>query len=75
MREGFSDLLNNSQCIIELHLLRQITDRNVRRHRYVAACRHLQSGNDFKHCAFTGAIFAYQSNFIPLVYNIADIVK
>ena len=65
----------HGQLILELHLLGQVTDGDVRLACDSATGGLLLTSDDSKHSGFAGSVFADKGNLVPLVNNKTDVLK
>ena len=75
MGESLADLLHHGQFVGCNHVLGQVADGYVRRNCNRAGCGLLQTGYNFKHGRFSGAVFADKGYLVLVVDYIADVVE
>ena len=75
MRESLTHLFKQRSFVGKLHLLWKIADGCLGRDGDLPRRRTLQSGNDFQHCRFPGAILAHKGNPVARINHIIYIVE
>ncbi len=73
--ESLAYFFEYCQRVFYLHLLRQIGYGDIGRNRHIARTGALQTGDDFEHGRFAGAVFAYKGDFVARVDDIIDVVE
>lgn len=73
--KGLLHLFEQSSLVGQLHLLREITDYDVGRHRYGTGRRGLESGQYFEEGGLPGAVLAHECHFVSLIDDKTDIAE
>ena len=75
MLESAFRLLPNRTGIHQLHVLGQVSDRDLLRYANSSRSRRLQACEYFQHCRFARSVLAHQSDTVLLVYHKRNIIK